>query len=170
VSNNRYRGPYRQSLLKLYSECPRKFRLLNVDGIEVEKEKTAPLIIGSNVHKLIHTFHKRESIDWRRGEIPYPVWEQVMELVNIYSNHNRGIEVIHSEVMFEFPINSYTITGTIDIVYRDNEGRTVLRDIKTDSTEPTADFLARDIQFSLYYLGAIRGLGIKPDLLVTCPQ
>ena len=35
MPNHRYQGPYRQSLLKLYSECPRKFKLLNVDGVEV---------------------------------------------------------------------------------------------------------------------------------------
>jgi len=165
MSNNRFNGPYRQSLLKLYSECPRKFKLLNVDGVEVEEAKSVPLVVGANVHRLINLFHKREQIDWQRGEIPYPVWEQVMELVNVYTNNNRGLEVLHSEVSFEFPINSYTITGTIDLVYRDAQGRIVLRDIKTDSTEPSPDFLARDIQFSIYYLGAIRGLGIKPDIL-----
>lgn len=165
MPNHRYHGPYRQSLLKLYSECPRKFRLKNVDGVEVEEEKSVPLVIGSNVHQLIHTFHMREPIDWRRGETPYPVWEQVMELVNIYTQHNRGLDVIQSEVEFQFPINSYTITGTIDLVYRNEQGKIVLRDIKTDSTEPSVDFLARDIQFSIYYLGAIRGLGIKPDIL-----
>jgi len=165
VSNHRFSGPFRQSLLKLYSQCPRKFKLLNVDGIEVEEAKSVPLIIGANVHRLIHSFHKREPIDWRRGEIPYPVWEEVMELVNAYTNNNRGLEVIHSEASFEFNINSYTIEGTIDLIYRNEHGQVVLRDIKTDSTEPSPGFLARDIQFSVYYLGAIRGLGIKPDVL-----
>ena len=162
---NRFSGPYRQSLLKLYSECPRKFKLLNVDGIEAEKEKSAPLIIGGKVHRLIDVFHRRLPIDWKRGDVPFHAWEQVKDLVNAYTRHNRGIDVVHSEAEFEFPINGYTITGTIDLVYRDEQGRIVLRDIKTDSTEPSADFLARDIQFSIYFLGAIRGLGIQPDLL-----
>jgi hypothetical protein len=162
---NRFSGPYRQSLLKLYSECPRKFKLLNVDGIDAEKEKSVPLIVGSNVHRLIDLFHLRQPIDWHRSDIPFHAWEQIKELVNVYTKHNRGIEVMHSEVRFEFPINGYTITGTIDLVYRDEHGRIVLRDIKTDATEPSADFLARDIQFSIYYLGAIQGLGIQPDVL-----
>lgn len=160
---NRFSGPYRQSLLKLYSECPRKFKLLNVDGIEAEKEESVPLIVGSNVHRLVDLFHKRQPIDWKRGEIPYHAWEQVKELVNVYTSNNRGMDVIRSEAKFECPINGYTITGTIDLVYRDEQGRIVLRDIKTDATEPSADFLARDIQFSIYYIGAIRGLGIQPD-------
>jgi len=165
MSAQRFKGPYRQSLLKLYSECPRKFKLLNVDGVEVEESKSVPLTVGQNVHRLINLFHKREQIDWSRGEIPYPVWEQVMELVNTYTNNNRALDVIHSEVTFEFPINGYSIAGTIDLIYRDADGKIVLRDIKTDSTEPSPGFLARDIQFSIYYLGAIRGLGIVPDVL-----
>ena len=138
---------------------------MKVDGIEVEEAKSVPLIVGANVHRLIHSFHKREPIDWHRGEIPYPVWEQVMELTNVYCNNNREIEVIHSEATFEFLINSYIIKGTIDLVYRDEQGRIVLRDIKTDSTEPSPEFLARDIQFSIYYRGAVKGLGITPDIL-----
>ena len=98
MPNHRYQGPYRQSLLKLYSECPRKFKALNVDCVEVKEAKSAPLMIGANVHRLIHSFHQREPIDWRRGEVPYPAWEQVMEMVNAYTNNNRALEIGRAHV------------------------------------------------------------------------
>jgi len=165
VPNHRFNGPYRQSLLKLYSQCPRKFRLIEVDGVEVHEEKSAPLLIGSHVHRIINDFHKTGSVDIRNGDVPEEIAPEVYELVEAYIRHNSGLEVIHSEVGFTFNINSYEIAGTIDLIYRNADGKMVLRDIKTDSTEPSPGFLARDIQFSIYYLGAVRGLNIKPDII-----
>ena len=165
MTNGRFSGPFRQSLLKTYSECPRKFRLLEVDKVKVEAEKSVPLMIGSWVHKLAHQFHSRGEVDWLDHDIPSEILPEVSDLVNAYTKHNQGLEILHSEAAFNFAINSYDIAGTIDLIYRNQDGQVVLRDLKTDSTEPSPGFLARDIQFSVYYLGALRGLGIKPDLL-----
>jgi len=165
MPNNRFKGPYRQSLLKTYSECPRKFRLLEVDRIPVEKEQTVPLVIGSWVHKLVSRFHAEGKVDWEKHEIPAEVLPDVIDLVNAYMGHNQGLEILFAETPFSFVINSYEIIGAIDLIYRNKGGQVVLRDIKTDSTEPSPGFLARDIQFSIYFIGALRGLGIQPDLL-----
>ncbi len=165
MSNNRFTGPYRQSLLKLYSQCPRKFRLLEVDKVEVESEKSNPLIIGSLVHELLDDFHRVGRVRWEDHDIPTDVENVVVELVSAYIKHNRELEVLHSEIPFNLYIGNYKITGTIDLIYRNSEGQIVLRDIKTDASEPSPNFLARDIQFSTYYLGAYDGLGIKIDLL-----
>lgn len=107
-----------------------------------------------NSKQLTFTFVEEENIH-----------DEVCELVDAYVEHNQGIEVVGSEIPFEFNINSYQITGTVDLIYKDRNGLIVLRDIKTDSAEPSSNILARDIQFSIYFLGALRGLGIKPDLL-----
>ena len=163
--NNRFKGPYRQSSLKTYSECPRKFRLLEIDRVPVEKEESMPLLIGSWVHKMANEFHARGKVDWDNRDIPAEVLRDVVDLVSTYISHNEDLEVMRSEEPFSFTITNYEIKGTIDLIYRNKEGKIVLRDIKTDSTEPSPEFLARDIQFSVYFLGALRGLGIKPDLL-----
>ena len=165
MSNHRFSGPYRQSLLKLYSQCPRKFKLLEVDGVEVEVEKSGPLLIGSLVHEILNNFHKTGSVDIKEGDVPEEVASEVFELTEEYIRNNAGLEVLHSEKEFSFNINSYPISGTIDLIFKDKQGRIVLRDLKTDSSEPSPEFLARDIQFSLYYLGAIRGLNLTPDLI-----
>jgi len=165
VPNHRFNGPYRQSLLKLYSQCPRRFRLIEVDGVEVHKEKSTPLLIGSYVHKILNDFHHEKKVDLQSYDIPPEILQEVSELVEAYVQHNTGLDIVHSEIEFAFNINSYEIAGTIDLIYRNTDGKMVLRDIKTDSTEPSPEFLARDIQFSIYYLGAVRGLNIKPDLI-----
>ena len=165
MGNHRFNGPFRQSLLKTYSECPRKFRLLEVDKVSVEREKSVPLLIGSWVHTLAHQFHSEGKVDWEKHDIPPEILPEVKDLVNAYLSQNQGLEILHSEAAFAFAINSYEMAGTIDLIYRNQDGQVVLRDIKTDSTEPSSGFLARDIQFSVYYLGALRGLGVKPDLL-----
>ena len=81
MSNHKFSGPYRQSLLKLYSQCPRKFKLLEVDGVEVEEEeKSGPLLIGSLVHQYCNYFHKTGTVNIREGDVPEEVASEVYEL------------------------------------------------------------------------------------------
>jgi len=155
----RFNGPYRQSLLKAYSECPRKFRLLNIDGVYVPERPSAKRDLGTDVHKHCHLYHQGEDIN--AGSMDPDAYE----LVAAYIKNNHSLDVIASEQPFEFKMGGHVITGTIDLIYRDAAGRVIIRDIKTDSSEPSPEFLARDIQFSTYYLGAVLGLGITPDIM-----
>ena len=92
MGSNRFNGPFRQSLLKLYSQCPRKFKLLKVDGIEVPEEKAGPLMRGSLVHKILNDFHREGSVDLARYDIPEDISKDVCELVEAYVQH---LSLIH---------------------------------------------------------------------------
>lgn len=165
MANGKFNGPFRQSLLKLYSMCPRKFKLLEVDGIEVEVEKSDALLKGTYVHEVINDFHKKRKVNLRNYNIPEEIRDEVAELVDVYIQHNSDLDVVHSEIEFGFKLCRYEIQGTVDLIYRDKNSQTVLRDVKTDQAEPTPEYLSRDLQFSIYYLGALKGLGIQVDRL-----
>ncbi|MFC7327676.1 ATP-dependent helicase [Marinactinospora rubrisoli] len=87
----------------------------------------------------------------------------VRKLIDWHEGNDR--ELVVTEEGFRVDIGGIEITGRVDRLERDGAGRAVVVDIKTGSSRPAADELARHPQLGVYQLAVLRSAFERYGLL-----
>ncbi|MFC4560450.1 ATP-dependent helicase [Nocardiopsis mangrovi] len=100
---------------------------------------------------------------WFAGKERERADEMVRKLISWHERNDR--ELVVTEEGFKVDIGGIEITGRVDRLERDGEGRAVIVDIKTGGTRPKDDELARHPQLGVYQLAVLRSAFAKFGLV-----
>lgn len=141
---------------------------------------------GTLVHSLMECYAKGEAEIWDLPELyewefpsavpeefppnKYTVlrdtyYKQGLDFLKRFQGYNQ-YKILGVEKVFELPVNDWTFTGIIDIIFADEKGRLIIRDYKSKAGFKNAKEqkeYAR--QLYLYSLEAKREFGRYPDEL-----
>lgn len=139
MSNN----TYSLNKLKLFDECPQKYKLCYVDKIHIVEplNKTRS---GNNIHNLINYYFKKQNIE-KLIETLSPqeklLWHNFKE-----SNISKQ-NCITTEYAFNVKLDNFWLTGRIDALFESN-GKYIIADWKTGE-----QFTAENVKFqTTFYL------------------
>lgn len=161
--------------LRVYGECPRKYRLIFLEGKRIPLDP--PSSLGASLHRALESFHRGEGDLLERYDRlfvggGYPDEEtkkrwlkKGRRMLEKYAARDEGrrTKVLHSEYEFVRPLGRHSMRGMIDRVDVLPGGGHELIDYKTWKPESVADRRKAKEQMSFYALGAATTL--KPALL-----
>jgi DNA helicase II / ATP-dependent DNA helicase PcrA len=162
--------------LETYRLCPLKYKFARV--FRIPQESTINQRFGIALHTVLERFHKspnasREDLfelfegAWRRGgfgetddELQFR--ERGVEALERYWEDSRDQEgePVWFERSFSFTLGPHVIRGRVDRVDRRPDGSYEVIDYKTGRSK-TADELRRDVQLSIYQMGARQAWGVE---------
>ena len=162
--------------LETYRLCPLKYKFARV--FRIPQESTIHQRVGIALHTVLERFHKspnagREELfelfegAWRRGgfgetddELQFR--ERSIEALERYWENTRDEEgqPVWFERSFSFTLGPHVIRGRVDRVDRRPDGSYEVIDYKTGRSK-TADELRRDVQLSIYQMGARQAWGVE---------
>jgi DNA helicase-2/ATP-dependent DNA helicase PcrA len=155
--------------IETYRLCPLKYKFARV--FRIPQEPTIHQRFGIALHTVLERFHKRPGASrdelfelfegsWRRGgfgdsddELQFR--ERGIEALERYWENTRDEEgeAVWFERSFSFTLGPHVIRGRVDRVDRRADGSYEVIDYKTGRAK-TADELQRDVQLSIYQMGA----------------
>ncbi len=161
--------------IETYRLCPLKYKFARV--FRIPQESTINQRFGIALHTVLERFHRsptggREELfelfeaAWRRGgfgdsddELQFR--ERGIEALERYWENARDQEgePVWFERSFSFTLGPHVIRGRVDRVDRRPDGSYEVIDYKTGRSK-TADELRRDVQLSIYQMGARESWGI----------
>lgn len=168
----RLRASY--SKLSLYKNCPRSYSKNYVERVATGNKPFFDL--GHAIHETLESFHGEKPDQGAKLEDLLALYEQSFaahqegyrteqERQRYYLKGREMLERYHRQFVegggrkvawkveeyFELPIGDRTIiNGYIDRIDRNENGRLVVLDYKTESTERTQDELDSDLQLGIY--------------------
>lgn len=162
--------------IETYRLCPLKYKFARV--FRIPQEATIHQRFGIALHTVLERFHRsptggREELfelfegSWRRGgfgesddELQFR--ERGVEALERYWENTRDEEgePVWFERSFSFTLGPHLIRGRVDRVDRRPDGSYEVIDYKTGRSK-TADELRRDVQLSIYQMGAREAWGIE---------
>jgi DNA helicase II / ATP-dependent DNA helicase PcrA len=162
--------------LETYRLCPLKYKFARV--FRIPQEATIHQRFGIALHTVLERFHKspnagREELfelfegAWRRGgfgetDDDLQFRERGVEALERYWENTRDQEgdPVWFERSFSFTLGPHVIRGRVDRVDRLPDGSYEVIDYKTGRAK-TAEELQRDVQLSIYQMGAREAWGIE---------
>jgi DNA helicase-2/ATP-dependent DNA helicase PcrA len=162
--------------IETYRLCPLKYKFGRV--FRIPQESTIHQRFGIALHTVLERFHKspeagREQLfelfesSWRRGgfgdsddELQFR--ERGIEALERYWENTRDDvgEPVWFERSFSFQLGPHVIRGRVDRVDRRPDGSYEVIDYKTGRSKTAAE-LQRDVQLSIYQMGARESWGIE---------
>lgn len=167
--------------LRVYLECPWKYKLLFVDSQKIPPTPKASL--GLSLHRALERFYRSGAGDRERllecydqecvrSGFPTPEdrarWHaKGRRILESYFERDaaRRTKIIGVEKEFIYPLGRHTVRGMVDRIDLHPDGRHELIDYKTQS-EPKAD-LGDNLQLRFYALGVRESLSLDPALLTV---
>jgi RecB family exonuclease len=167
--------------LRVYLECPWKYKLMFVEGRRVPL--TPPSSLGLSLHRALECFHRKDAgaledlldcYDDRWLGAGYPdeqtkdLWylkgRRILERYHV-AEQDRRSKVVGVEREFIYPLGGHTVRGMVDRIDRLPDGRHEVIDYKTHLDIESEEGLADDLQMRFYALGAKESLALEPSLL-----
>ncbi|MEX2413559.1 MAG: ATP-dependent DNA helicase [Thermoleophilaceae bacterium] len=162
--------------IETYRLCPLKYKFARV--FRIPQEATIHQRFGIALHTVLERFHRspgagRDELlelfeaSWRRGgfgdsddELQFR--ERGIEALERYWENTRDQEgePVWFERSFSFTLGPHVIRGRVDRVDRRPDGSYEVIDYKTGRAK-TPDELQRDIQLSIYQMGARESWGVQ---------
>jgi DNA helicase-2/ATP-dependent DNA helicase PcrA len=162
--------------IETYRLCPLKYKFARV--FRIPQEPTIHQRFGIALHTVLDRFHRTPGGDretllelfeaaWRRGgfgdsddELQFR--ERGVEALERYWENTRDEEgePVWFERSFAFTLGPHMVRGRVDRVDRRPDGSYEVIDYKTGRAK-TADELRRDVQLSLYQMGARAAWGVE---------
>ncbi|HAM36623.1 MAG TPA: hypothetical protein DEB40_01235 [Elusimicrobia bacterium] len=166
--------------LRLFRECPWKYKLRMVDGRRVALTPAASL--GLSLHRALECFHRKEApaaeylwecFEGRWLASGYPdektrqSWRakgrRILERY-LEDDRERRSVVAAVEREFLYPLGRHEVRGTIDRIDRHPDGRIEVIDYKTFGAGEKLDD-NDELQLRFYGLGAFESLALAPSIL-----
>ncbi len=168
--------------LRVFRECPWKYKLLMVDGWRIPATPSASL--GRSLHRALECFHRKptpapedlwECYESRWFTSGYPdeaarqAWfEKGRRMLELYleSERERRTEVVAVEREFLYPLGRHEVRGMIDRIDRHPDGRVEVIDYKTSGTREVLE-PSDELQLRFYGLGCRESLALEAELLTV---
>jgi superfamily I DNA/RNA helicase len=171
----RERGPVpiRPSKFQAYTDCELRALLMDLGATDATDEVAASL--GTLVHWVAEQAEPGAGVEeltallelgWSRLDFGAP-WHAVTEraraermLVALASwlvESRTGLTLVGREEPFTVQVGEAVVSGKVDRLERDREGRLVVIDLKTSKSKPTRDEVAVHPQLGLYQLAVAEG-------------
>ena len=168
--------------LRVFRECPWKYKLQMVDGRR--SPLTPPASLGLSLHRALECFHRKptpspedlwECYESRRLNSGYPdesarqTWfEKGRRMLELYldGERERRTEVIAVEREFLYPLGCHEVRGMIDRIDRHPDGRVEVIDYKTSGTGEALEGSDK-LQLRFYGLGCRESLALEAELLTV---
>jgi len=166
--------------LRLFRECPWKYRLRMVEGRRSPLTPAASL--GLSLHRTLECFHRHEAPEeadlWdcyekRFMSSGYPdeaardKWRgkgrRILEAY-LEDERERRTVIVAVEREFVYPLGRHEVRGMIDRMDRHPDGSLELIDYKTGDAGESAEPMD-ELQLRFYGLGCVESLALTPALL-----
>lgn len=171
------------SKINTYLNCPRSYQFQYLERRDAPSSPAATL--GSTVHSAIEMIHREhltsKDMD-EAAEFLMSLWGEVRDSTTDPDDADvaASLELARDEWLpwylkfiepqvdivvedrWNLEIDGVRLQGTVDRVYREDGGATVISDVKTGKRAPSAQDLNTDLQLSLY-TWAVRQQGIHEE-------
>lgn len=167
------------NMLSIYGDCPQKYKFQYVDGLgKMYRQEKPYLSFGESLHKTLEEFFKDSNpasrTKSRLMEILSRVWmkkgysgeeeekqylRDAERLLGIFFDTQDVLAApFRVEEFFRVPIKDFFLTGRIDRIdlIGGSKNNLEIIDYKTGKFMPTQEDFDKDLQMSLYALGAIK--------------
>jgi DNA helicase-2/ATP-dependent DNA helicase PcrA len=169
------------SALNTYGKCPLQFKYSFI--YKIPRKSTINMRVGSLLHKVLEYFHKNytrkeASLEdllrlledaWKMARLPDSIqWKQFKEkaitgLTNYFDDFKLDSnKPAYFERSFTLKVERHRVKGRVDRVDITPTGGYELIDYKTGRTRTQRE-VDRDLQLSVYSLGAMEAWNIKPE-------
>jgi len=169
------------SALDTYDKCPLKFKYSFI--YKIPRKPTINMRVGSLLHRVLEHFHKNytrkeASVEdllrlleeaWKMARLPDSIqWRQfkgkaITGLTDYFDDFKLDSnKPEYFERPFTLKVEKHRVKGRVDRVDITETGGYELIDYKTGRTRTQRD-VDRDLQLSVYSLGAIEAWDIKPE-------
>lgn len=161
--------------LRVYGECPRKYRLIFLEGKRIPLDP--PSSLGASLHRALESYHRGEGELLERYDRlfvggGYPDEETKKRWLKkgrrmlekyLERDADRRTKVLYSEYEFSRPLGRHSVRGMIDRVDELPEGGHELIDYKTWKPDSAEGRRRGEAQMRFYALGA--GTALRPKAL-----
>lgn len=165
--------------LRIFLECPWKYKLLFKDGEHIPPSPAASL--GLSLHRTLEEYHRGgpEELDrllalfWRhwldqgfQDPAQREEWREKGRKIlgrHFEAERSRRARIVGVEKEFIYELGGHKVRGMIDRIDMHPDGRCELIDYKTGA--PQSGAIAGDLQMRFYALGAREGLGLDLGIL-----
>lgn len=169
--------------LRVYLECPWKYKLMFVDGRKIPPTPESSL--GVSIHRALECFHRKGEEDkaalaacyerwWLKEGFPDPETERRFlakgrRILDRYleDEKSRRSQVLFVEREFAYPLGRHVVRGMIDRMDRLPDGREELIEYKSQLSPESEDRVRDSLQLRFYALGARESLALNPELLTV---
>lgn len=176
--------PLSHSAIALYLDCPLKYKLVYVDGLETEEKFY--FSFGSSLHKAVAFFYdvkvphppsleellKFYQDNWEKGG--YENEEQEKEyfeygrqiLIEFYNKHIKDYHLpLAVERRFNFKVDNIPVTGYIDRIEKLPSDKVEIVDYKSGKGLFELSQLRKDSQLSIYQMAVEEAFGLEVERL-----
>jgi len=176
--------PLSHSAIALYMDCPLRYRLVYVDGLETEEKSY--FSFGSSLHKALAFFYdvrvphspsleellKFYQDNWEKEG--YESDEQEKEyfeygrqiLTEFYNRHVKDYHLpLAVERRFNFSVEGIPVTGYIDRIEKLPSGKLEIVDYKSGKALFELEQLRKDSQLSMYQMAVEEAFGLEVERL-----
>ena len=176
--------PLSHSSIGLYLDCPLRYKLVYVDGLETEEKFY--FSFGSSLHKALAFFYdvgvphppsleellKFYQDNWEKEG--YENDEQEKEyfeygkqvLIEFYNKHIKDYHLpLAVERRFNFKVDEIPVTGYIDKIEKLPTGKVEIVDYKSGKALFELDQLRKDSQLSMYQMAMEEAFGLEVERL-----
>ncbi len=169
--------------LRVYRECPWKYRLQMVEGRRIPLTPAGSL--GLSLHRALECFHRQEAPSdadlwdcyerrWMSQGYPdqqirerwFAKGRRILEKY-LESERERRTVIVAVEREFTYPLGRHEVRGMIDRIDRHPDGRLEVIDYKT-AGEGEALVPSDELQLRVEGLGCRESLAMEPALLSVC--
>lgn len=165
--------PIRPSKFEAYSDCELRALLMELGAVDAQDETAASL--GT----LIHSIAERASgdstveqllavLDREWSQLDFPAaWHgvaeraraerMIVELVRWRDESRTSLTEVGRELSFRVTVGDASLSGKVDRLEQDRDGRLVVVDLKTGKSKPSKKAVAEHAQLSAYQLAVTEG-------------
>lgn len=167
--------------LRVYLECPWKYKLMFVDGRRIPLTPRASL--GLSLHRALECFHRKEAAaldelldcyeeSWVGSGYPdgstrerwYRKGQRILKSYYGAEQDRRSL-IVGVEREFVYPLGRHMVRGMVDRIDRLADGGHEIIDYKTHLDVESEEGLADDLQMRFYALGVKESLALELSLL-----
>ena len=165
--------PIRPSKFEAYADCELRALLTETGAVDASDEAAAAL--GTLVHAVAEQAPDSATIEqltelleagWPRLQFAAP-WhaeqerrraqQMLAELVSWLRTSRETLTEVAREARFRVTVGDAVLSGTVDRLERDADGRLVIVDLKTGKSKPTANKVHEHAQLAAYQLAVAEG-------------